>query len=187
MEMIRNDEGTVSEIAYRTGFSSPNYFTRCFHEYYRITPGSVKKGMPGKPDVTEEEFDNPVKPQREKKTLRQSLLQVLTGILFIAIISYLVYSIFLQNRIVEGGISDTSDKNSIAVLPFLNFSPEEENEYFCMGITDEILNQLFKISDLKVKARTSVEKYHNTSQDTQDYRKRVERITYNGGECQETG
>jgi TolB-like protein len=54
---------------------------------------------------------------------------------------------------------------SIAVLPFVNDSPDKENDYFCNGMMEEILNQLQKISDLKVKARTSVEKYRNPDKD----------------------
>jgi TolB-like protein/tetratricopeptide (TPR) repeat protein len=54
---------------------------------------------------------------------------------------------------------------SIAVLPFVNDSPDKENEYFCNGIMEEILNQLQKIGDLKVKSRTSSEKYRNPNKD----------------------
>ncbi|MCK0190639.1 helix-turn-helix domain-containing protein [Arenibacter sp. F20364] len=43
---------------------------------------------------------------------------------------------------------------SIAVLPFLNIG-REENEYFSDGITEEIINALTKVRDLKVTARTS--------------------------------
>ncbi|MFC2132950.1 hypothetical protein ACFLRG_04030, partial [Bacteroidota bacterium] len=45
--------------------------------------------------------------------------------------------------------------NSIAVLPFINMSSDPENEYFSDGITEEILNALAKINNLKVIARTS--------------------------------
>ena len=44
---------------------------------------------------------------------------------------------------------------SIAVLPFTNMSADEENEYFCDGLAEELLNALSKIEDLKVAARTS--------------------------------
>jgi serine/threonine-protein kinase len=47
-------------------------------------------------------------------------------------------------------------KKSIAVLPFLNLSPENEQEYFCDGLTEEIINALSHIQDLRVVARTSV-------------------------------
>ncbi|WP_230981232.1 helix-turn-helix domain-containing protein [Echinicola salinicaeni] len=47
-----------------------------------------------------------------------------------------------------------SDK-TIAVLPFVNMSASEENEYFSDGITEEIINALAKIDGLKVTSRTS--------------------------------
>ncbi|HET6618009.1 MAG TPA: adenylate/guanylate cyclase domain-containing protein [Gemmatimonadota bacterium] len=46
-------------------------------------------------------------------------------------------------------------ERSIAVLPFINLSSDAENEYFSDGITEEILNALVKVSDLKVASRTS--------------------------------
>jgi len=46
--------------------------------------------------------------------------------------------------------------NSIAVLPFENLSPDPDNAYFAGGVHEEILNQLAKIRDLNVIARTSV-------------------------------
>jgi TolB-like protein/class 3 adenylate cyclase/Flp pilus assembly protein TadD len=45
--------------------------------------------------------------------------------------------------------------NSIAVLPFVNMSEEKANEYFSDGISEELLNLLSKIPQLKVAARTS--------------------------------
>ena len=45
--------------------------------------------------------------------------------------------------------------NSIAVLPFVNMSADVDNEYFCDGLAEELLNALAKINDLKVAARTS--------------------------------
>ena len=44
---------------------------------------------------------------------------------------------------------------SIAVLPFANMSTDQENEYFCDGLAEELLNALAKIENLKVAARTS--------------------------------
>lgn len=44
---------------------------------------------------------------------------------------------------------------TIAVLPFLNMSSNPENEYFCDGITEEVINALASIEGLKVTSRTS--------------------------------
>ena len=46
-------------------------------------------------------------------------------------------------------------KNSIAVLPFTNMSADPEQEYFCDGIAEELINALTQIKDLRVVARTS--------------------------------
>ena len=51
--------------------------------------------------------------------------------------------------------SGTETGNSIAVLPFTNMSADDDNEYFCDGLAEELLNALSKIEDLKVAARTS--------------------------------
>ncbi len=44
---------------------------------------------------------------------------------------------------------------SIAVMPFAHLSADEDNDYFCDGLAEELLNALSKIEDLKVAARTS--------------------------------
>jgi len=44
---------------------------------------------------------------------------------------------------------------TLAVLPFVNMSPDPENEYFSDGINEELLNVLAKIDGLQVTARTS--------------------------------
>lgn len=41
-KMLEEKEGTISEIAYSTGFSSPTYFTRCFKEEYGYLPSNIK-------------------------------------------------------------------------------------------------------------------------------------------------
>lgn len=48
-----------------------------------------------------------------------------------------------------------SKKESIAILPFVAFSSDPEDEYFADGMVEELLNLLSKIPDLQVAARTS--------------------------------
>jgi TolB-like protein len=54
---------------------------------------------------------------------------------------------------------------SIAVMPFVNMSPDPDNEYFSDGISEELLNLLAKVDGLKVAARTSSFKFKGTKAD----------------------
>ncbi|MDQ3256304.1 MAG: serine/threonine-protein kinase, partial [Acidobacteriota bacterium] len=58
-------------------------------------------------------------------------------------------------------VAETEAQNSIAILPFANMSNEAENEYFCDGLAEELLNALAKIEALKVAARTSAFSFKN--------------------------
>jgi serine/threonine protein kinase/Tfp pilus assembly protein PilF len=59
-------------------------------------------------------------------------------------------------------------QKSIAVLPFKNMSDSKDEEYFSDGITEDIIAQLSKISDLKVISRTSIMGYKNSSKKIRD-------------------
>ena len=50
---------------------------------------------------------------------------------------------------------EAESRHTIAVLPFVNMSGDAENEYFSDGISEEILNLLTKLPQLKVSSRTS--------------------------------
>lgn len=54
-------------------------------------------------------------------------------------------------------------KFRVAVLPFANFSPDPEDEYFADGLTEELISTLSKIKEFKVIARTSVMQYKKTT------------------------
>ena len=53
------------------------------------------------------------------------------------------------------GSEETSLVASIAVLPFVNMSGDADNEYFSDGLSEELLNLLAKIPEMRVAARTS--------------------------------
>ena len=64
--------------------------------------------------------------------------------------------------------SGYKEKNSIAVLPFINMSNDPENEYFSDGITEEILNALTKVEGLKVTSRTSSFAFKGKNEDIRE-------------------
>ena len=50
---------------------------------------------------------------------------------------------------------DVSRSSSIAVLPFAHMSSDPDDDYFCDGLAEELINALAKVEGLKVAARTS--------------------------------
>ncbi len=59
-------------------------------------------------------------------------------------------------------------KNSIAVLPFKNMSTDPEQEYFCEGLSEELINALTQINDLRVVARTSAFSFKDKDMDIRE-------------------
>jgi TolB-like protein/Tfp pilus assembly protein PilF len=57
---------------------------------------------------------------------------------------------------------------TIAVLPFVNMSPDPENEFFSDGISEEIINALTRVEGLQVTARTSSFAFRGKSKDVRE-------------------
>lgn len=85
-----------------------------------------------------------------------------------------------------GRLTGTNTK-SIAVLPFNNFSSEADNEYFSDGITEEIINALTTIKDLKVASRTSVFAYKKEIKDIREIGKELDVSTILEGSVRKAG
>jgi TolB-like protein/AraC-like DNA-binding protein len=185
-EMLRQNLGTVAEISYRVGFGSPTYFNKCFHEYYGYPPGDVKKtetgiigAMTDKPDLLH--LSETQYPSRHRKVsvrlpekYKISLiipLSILSGLLLI----WFIYSTFLKNTDADGRAS-LIDK-SIAVLPFENLSGDPENQYFADGVMEDILNQLFRESKLRVISGTTAERFRESNLTVPEISKKL-RVNY---------
>ncbi len=67
-----------------------------------------------------------------------------------------IYEVMTASAVVSSNPTmQKSVAKSIVVLPFENMSPEKDQDYFCDGITEEIINTLAHIDSLKVIARTT--------------------------------
>ena len=76
---------------------------------------------------------------------------------------------------------------AIAVLPFTNMSSDPENEFFADGITEEIINALVQIADLRVAARTSAFSFKENHVDLQTVGSRLNVNTVLKGSVRKSG
>jgi len=76
---------------------------------------------------------------------------------------------------------------SIAVLPFVNMSPDPEQDYFCDGLAEEIINSLTKIKDLRVVARTSAFAFKGEKLDVREIGGRLNAGTVLEGSVRKSG
>ena len=114
---------------------------------YDITPQGIIRTSPssleeGHPDLS----------------LKRSDYLILSAL--VAVVAAIVYSLAIEVTEIppesDGFFAAVeAPENSIAVLPFDNMSSDPDNEFFCDGISEEILNKLSAIGDLHVIARTS--------------------------------
>ncbi|MHC4695257.1 MAG: protein kinase domain-containing protein [Planctomycetota bacterium] len=83
---------------------------------------------------------------------------------------------FALRRITEDAqASRTNDgmQASVVVLPFVNMSSNQENEYLCDGLAEELINALCKIDGLRVASRTSAFAFKGKDLDIREIAKRL--------------
>ncbi|NIM19886.1 MAG: protein kinase [Candidatus Latescibacteria bacterium] len=81
----------------------------------------------------------------------------------------------LAKKKIKTGLDAWVDESqpSIAVLPFANMSTDREQDYFCDGMAEDIINKLSKIAGLRVAARTSCFAYKGKSEDVREIGKNL--------------
>jgi adenylate cyclase len=100
----------------------------------------------------------------EKKTKKRAWFWAPAVALVLAIVGLGIWQFYLQRPTVEVASVEKMEyplpeKPSIAVLPFDNMSGDPEQEYFCDGLTEEIITALSKVPQVFVIARNSVFTY----------------------------
>ncbi|HYC12368.1 MAG TPA: adenylate/guanylate cyclase domain-containing protein [Nitrososphaerales archaeon] len=66
------------------------------------------------------------------------------------------------------------DRRRIAVLPFVNMSPDPNDEYFADGLTEELITTMSNIAGLQVISRTSAMQFKRTSKTTGEIARQLE-------------
>jgi len=81
----------------------------------------------------------------------------------------------------------THSAKSIAVLPFADMSPQHDQEYFCEGMAEELINALLKIEELQVASRTSAFGFKGKDQDVQEIGRQLNVSAVLGGSVRKAG
>jgi TolB-like protein/tetratricopeptide (TPR) repeat protein len=88
-----------------------------------------------------------------RKNKRTKIISSISILFVLIVAGYFIYSKIIKPKELP--------EKSIAVLPFFNDSPNNEDVSYINGIMSEIIDNLSKLKDLSVRPRTSVEKYRN--------------------------
>ncbi len=108
-----------------------------------------------------EETLPPAAKNKKARKKRTGWLAVVLLLLLVAVF-FLIYEGLLPFKgIIPGWKDMNSGEKSIAILPFINDSPDSSNIYFINGIMEGITDRLAHIHDLKVISRISAEKYRD--------------------------
>ena len=161
MKMLRSDVASVSEIAYRVGFSSTSYFNTCFHERYGYPPGKAKYQKPLE-DVAKPSLSTMEKSVTQKKG---RVLIKKTWIIAVTSIVLLLFGFFT----IKGYLSEENKREiSIAVLPLDHLSEDPSQEYLTAGIHDALIGELGTIKGLRVISRISTLQFKDKEMPIQD-------------------
>lgn len=96
-------------------------------------------------------------PLVKRTRLRWEMLRLpAAGVILICLAAYIL---------LQWERSRSSAVPSIAVLPFVDMSPDKNQDYFCDGITEELINALAKMEGVRVVARTSAFEFKGKGKD----------------------
>ena len=105
---------------------------------------------------------------------------------FVAILA-LILGYWGYSELYNSAASLISDDKSIAVLPFTNMSSDKDQDYFCDGIAEDILNDLAQLEGLRVAARTSSFAYKDKGIDIREIGDKLGVTTVLEGSVQKSG
>ena len=103
-----------------------------------------------------------------------------------------IYEVFTAHEIHSSKISiresvQESSGKSIAVLPFANMSNDPDQDYFCDGISEEIIDALAQLNNLRVIARTSAFSFKGKNIDVREIGKTLDVMTLLEGSVRKSG
>ena len=162
LQMLKDDVGTVSEIAYKVGFSSPTYFNTCFRDYFGFPPGEARFRSASENEIhtTDETVTKTISTTSPKPS---KLVWFLAGFILVLLMFFIVYyKGNSANSSITASEPPDSDEISIAVMPFQNLSTDNEDLFYCNGMMQNILDNLSIIPEFRVLPSRTTYLYKDT-------------------------
>ncbi|HTF68407.1 MAG TPA: winged helix-turn-helix domain-containing protein [Edaphobacter sp.] len=139
---------------------------------YRFVAPVIDESKTAPPDVptaqaTEEKIGTATAPSEQESSSGKHRPWKLAIIAVLAVAA--AAAIAGHFRVARNGANAPSLKNtSIAVLPFADMSPAKDQEYFSDGLAEQLINDLAKVSGLKVVGRSSAFQFKGKNEDLRD-------------------
>jgi AraC-like DNA-binding protein len=156
-EFLLEGTYTATEVSNNVGFSSPSYFSKCFHDFYGYAPSEVKKHLTSeKTEKPESRIPKP-KPELKKRWVQMAISAAIFMVVVVISSEVFYYRSFEKGK--------NKMENTIAIMPFINDSGEEFAPFTAwMGI--EIGNKLGKIENMLVVPQSTTETYRDSKKAT---------------------
>lgn len=153
-ELLQNTTFSVSEVAYKVGFSSPPYFNTCFREYFGCPPGQVRNN--GVESTGHNTINQIIEEQNENKHLRSKFILTFSRVfplaVLILIVGYFIYPKLLsQDPLVR--LKSSGEKASIAVMPLQNLTNDTTLDVWRKVIQQNLISSLSNTGELKVRQK----------------------------------
>src|SRR6266480_1500249 len=110
--------------------------------------------------------------EAKRNTARRAKIRVLFAVLTLGIL-IAGAALFVLQRAKSNKLGAGGPEKSIAVFPFMDLSQAKDQEYFCDGMSEEILDALAKVEGLRVVARTSSFSFKGKSADASEVGKKL--------------
>ena len=155
-DMLEHSSLNISEVAYSVGINSPQNFSKYFFKEFGYSPSDFRKSIKNKAkEIAPKHAPTISAKQRWKFSRSQGVIGLLIVLLSVLSITY------VTNQS-NAGTNHSNYENSVAILPF-KVLEYDRYPHLSDALTEDIINQLATIKNLKTISRTSSFLYLDTS------------------------
>ena len=129
-----------------------------------VEPPESAISLPIEEQATEETVEAEATPFEPESSARKRMLWTFGIMLVLAVVAMAAVGAYFRPARSAANASSLNNA-SIAVLPFADMSPAKDQEYFSDGLAEQLINDLAKVSGLKVVGRSSAFQFRGKNED----------------------